>query len=149
VGISTAVYIDKHGLTKALQSAIIKWITSLKKQLKLTDDTSKMKLMIDGNHDFGLRKKMNCEVETIIKWDDKIPAISAASLVAKVTRDVYMRLQHHIYPQYEFATHKGYGTKMHYERLATYGPCPLHRKSFLHTTLDKNPPKKIIKKWKK
>jgi ribonuclease HII len=92
--------------------------------------------MLDGNNDFGLRKKLNCEVETIIKGDDKIPAISAASIVAKVTRDVYMRLQHHKYPHYEFATHKGYGTKLHYEKLALHGQSPLHRKSFLHIAKD-------------
>lgn len=143
VGISTAAYIDKHGLTKSLQSAIIKWIHSIQKQLHLTKEENKIKLIIDGNHDFGLRKKLNCEVETIIKWDDKVPAISAASIVAKVTRDVYMRLQHSKYSQYEFATHKWYGTKMHYEKLATYGPSPIHRKSFLHEVSKKLPRKKV------
>jgi len=135
VGISTAAFIDKHGLTKALQSAIISGL----KKLWVTKN---FQLIIDGNHDFGLRKKLQCDVQTIIKWDDKVPAISAASIVAKVTRDVYMSLQHRKYPVYEFATHKWYGTKLHYEKLASYGPSPLHRKSFLHPPIIKKRIKK-------
>ena len=83
--------------------------------------------LIDGNRarDFGL------PVETVIGGDGKSANIAAASILAKVTRDRYMEQQAEIYPQYGFETHKGYGTKRHYAALTAYGPCPLHRQSFL------------------
>ena len=83
--------------------------------------------LIDGNRarDFGL------PVETVIGGDGKSANIAAASILAKVTRDRYMEQQAELYPQYGFETHKGYGTKRHYAALTAYGPCPLHRQSFL------------------
>ena len=66
----------------------------------------------------------------IIKGDDKVFSIAAASIIAKVARDRIMAEINAEYPQYEFARHKGYGTKRHFELLAKYGPCPVHRKSF-------------------
>ena len=69
-------------------------------------------------------------VEAIIKGDQKIPAISAASILAKVIRDREMVVLDKLYPGYGFARHKGYGTKMHMERLNSLGPCPQHRRSF-------------------
>jgi ribonuclease HII len=69
-------------------------------------------------------------VEAIIKGDQKIPAISAASILAKVIRDREMVALDTLYPGYGFARHKGYGTKMHMERLNSLGPCPQHRRSF-------------------
>ena len=62
--------------------------------------------------------------------DDRIPAISAASILAKTVRDSFMIRMDRIYPDYAFAQHKGYGTETHRERLAEFGPCVLHRKSF-------------------
>ena len=67
----------------------------------------------------------------IIKGDAKSLSIGAASIVAKVTRDRIMREMDEIYPEYGFAGHKGYGTAAHVEALKTYGPCPIHRRSFI------------------
>lgn len=69
--------------------------------------------------------------ESIIKGDAKCYSISAASIIAKVTRDRIMREWNKIYPQYGFATHKGYGTSAHINAIKEYGPCPLHRKTFI------------------
>ena len=68
---------------------------------------------------------------SVIKGDAKIYSISAASIVAKVTRDRIMREYDEIYPQYGFASHKGYGTAKHIQAIKEYGICPLHRKSFV------------------
>lgn len=66
-----------------------------------------------------------------VKGDAKSQSIAAASIIAKVTRDRMMEEYDKMYPEYGFAGHKGYGTKAHYEALRKYGPCPIHRKSFL------------------
>ena len=71
----------------------------------------------------------------IIKGDAKSVSIAAASILAKVTRDHMMMEYDKIYPEYEFAKHKGYGTKMHNEAILTYGPCPIHRRTFLKKLL--------------
>lgn len=69
--------------------------------------------------------------ESIIKGDAKCYSIGAASIIAKVTRDRIMREWDTVYPQYGFAQHKGYGTAKHIAALKEYGPCPLHRKTFI------------------
>ena len=83
--------------------------------------------LIDGNRDsdFGV------PAETVIGGDGKSANIAAASILAKVTRDRVMLDYAEQYPQYGFDVHKGYGTKRHYEALREYGPCPIHRQSFL------------------
>ena len=83
--------------------------------------------LIDGNRetDFGL------PVKTVVKGDSLSANIAAASILAKVTRDNLMVELAKEYPEYGFEIHKGYGTKAHYEALRTYGPCPIHRKTFL------------------
>ena len=83
--------------------------------------------LIDGNRetDFGL------PVRTVVKGDSLSANIAAASVLAKVTRDNILVELASQYPEYGFEIHKGYGTKAHYEALRTYGPCPIHRKSFL------------------
>ncbi len=83
--------------------------------------------LIDGNRakDFGL------PVQTVVKGDSLSASIAAASILAKVTRDDYMEEMAKTYPQYGFAVHKGYGTKLHYEKLAQFGPSPIHRMTFL------------------
>ena len=68
--------------------------------------------------------------ESIIKGDAKCYSISAASIIAKVTRDRIMREWDKVYPQYGFATHKGYGTAAHIAAIKEYGLCPIHRRSF-------------------
>ena len=84
--------------------------------------------LVDGNRepDFG-----DIPIKTIIKGDSLSANIAAASILAKVTRDRFMEEQDAIYPQYGFCVHKGYGTKAHYEALHMYGPCPIHRRTFL------------------
>ena len=69
--------------------------------------------------------------DSIIKGDAKCYSISCASIIAKVTRDRIMREWDKIYPMYGFEQHKGYGTKKHIEAIKEFGPCPLHRKSFI------------------
>ena len=69
--------------------------------------------------------------DSIIKGDAKCYNIAAASIIAKVTRDRIMRQWDEIYPQYGFINHKGYGTVKHIEALKEYGPCPIHRRSFI------------------
>ena len=68
---------------------------------------------------------------SIVKGDAKCYSISAASIIAKVTRDRIMRQWHEIYPQYNFIQHKGYGTAGHISAIKEYGLCPLHRRSFV------------------
>ena len=69
--------------------------------------------------------------DSIIKGDAKCYNISCASIIAKVTRDRIMREWDEIYPQYGFINHKGYGTAKHIQALKEYGPCPIHRKTFI------------------
>lgn len=72
---------------------------------------------------------------SIIKGDSKSYSIAAASILAKVHRDTYMLQMDELYPQYGFARNKGYGTAEHIEALRKYGPCPIHRKSFIKKIL--------------
>lgn len=83
--------------------------------------------LIDGNRekDFGL------PVQTVVHGDSLSASIAAASVLAKVSRDDLMLELSEQYPQYGFEIHKGYGTKAHYEALAKYGPCNIHRLTFL------------------
>lgn len=83
--------------------------------------------LIDGNRSQGITTPN----QTVVKGDSKSASIAAASILAKVCRDRYMVEMDRQYPQYGFAQHKGYPTKLHYERLRQYGPCPIHRKTFL------------------
>ena len=88
--------------------------------------------LIDGNRDHGSRCAIITDHETVIKGDSLSASIAAASILAKVSRDRFVtEVLDHEYPQYQFAKHKGYGTKLHYEMLDAYGPSPVHRKSFL------------------
>ena len=82
--------------------------------------------LIDGNHPPCL----DCEVKTIVQGDSLVPAISAASILAKVSRDRLMEKMHQQYPGYGFNQHKGYPTAMHLRQLQEIGPCEIHRKSF-------------------
>lgn len=75
--------------------------------------------------------------EEIVKGDAKSYSIACASILAKVARDEYMEEMALKYPQYQFDKHKGYGTKLHYEMLRKYGPCEIHRKSFLKKFYEK------------
>ncbi len=83
--------------------------------------------LVDGNR----KPSLDCEVKTVVKGDAKSQSIAAASILAKVARDRYMKQVAEDYPQYQFDKHKGYGTKLHYEMLDKYGISDVHRPSFL------------------
>lgn len=83
--------------------------------------------LADGNK----TPQLSCPVQFVIKGDAKSQSIAAASILAKVARDRYMKEMALKYPQYSFEKHKGYGTKAHYQALDEYGPCEIHRMSFL------------------
>ena len=87
--------------------------------------------LIDGNRDHGKSAAITTPHRTIVKGDSLSASIAAASILAKVSRDRYMKEIAAQYPQYEFDRHKGYGTKRHYELLRQYGPSPIHRRTFL------------------
>lgn len=82
--------------------------------------------MVDGNQ----APKLRCTVQTVIKGDALVPAISAASILAKTARDADLLRLHTQFPQYGFDQHKGYGTALHLTRLREHGPCAEHRRSF-------------------
>ena len=88
--------------------------------------------LIDGNRDHGRSAAVTAPHRLIVGGDGKSASIAAASILAKVSRDRYVAGELDCrYPQYHFAKHKGYGTKLHYAMLDEYGPCPEHRRSFL------------------
>ncbi|MGI6181760.1 MAG: ribonuclease HII [Agathobaculum sp.] len=90
---------------------------------------------VDGNRSEGLALPHAC----VVSGDAKVPSIAAASILAKVTRDRLMRQFAERYPAYGFEKHKGYETKAHDEALLAYGPCPIHRKTFLKKFYQKHP----------
>lgn len=90
---------------------------------------------IDGNRMEG----MDLPYECVVSGDARIPSIAAASIVAKVTRDRLMRDFAVRYPVYGFERHKGYGSRVHHEALLRYGPCPIHRRTFLKKFYEKHP----------
>lgn len=115
--------IDKEGIVVAIQAALC---TALK---ELEVHTKNAQLLLDG----GLRAPKEFEhQETIIKGDSLERAISFASIVAKVERDALMRDLAKRHPEYGFESHKGYGTKKHFEAIKKYGLLPFHRRSFIH-----------------
>jgi ribonuclease HII len=83
--------------------------------------------LVDGNRDPGLCCRSIC----LVGGDGRSESIAAASILAKVSRDRYMEEMARKYPEYGFERHKGYGTRLHYERLREHGPSEIHRKSFL------------------
>ena len=87
--------------------------------------------LIDGNRDKGRSAAIRTEHRCVVKGDALSASIAAASILAKVSRDRYMVEMAERYPRYAFEQHKGYGTKLHYERLELYGPSPIHRLTFL------------------
>ena len=91
--------------------------------------------LVDGDH----CPQLGCPVYAIVKGDRDVPAISAASIIAKTTRDAMLVALDREYPMYGFARHKGYGTPEHLAALDLHGPCPHHRRSFapvLQTSFD-------------
>ena len=89
--------------------------------------------LVDGNR----MPPLAIPGETIVIGDASSASIAAASILAKVSRDRVMKMMDEVYPQYQFAKHKGYGTKLHVEMIREYGPSPIHRKTFLKKILAK------------
>lgn len=118
VGIASEQEIDEINILQASLLAMRRAVDNL----TIQPDSAK----VDGNQDPGLF----CPTETIIKGDSKIKAISAASIVAKVTRDRMMVDLDKRFPQYGFARHAGYPTKQHFAALDEFGPCEAHRMTF-------------------
>lgn len=118
--------IDKLGLTAATSIAMSEAIQQL--------DTSDAEIIIDGSINFLQKVKGSTlhisRVKTMVKADAIVPAVSAASIIAKVARDNYMAEQALLFPQYMFEQHVGYGTKLHVEMLKLHGVCELHRLSY-------------------
>lgn len=104
------------------------------KAMQLAIDALKPKAdfaLVDGNRDHGSKCAITIDHKLIVKGDSLSYSIAAASILAKVSRDRYMAEMAALYPKYEFERHKGYPTKRHYELLRKFGPCPIHRRSFL------------------
>ena len=119
IGICDHQTIDRINILQASFLAMKKAVGSLKQKPDF--------ILLDGN-----LKISNCSYrqKAIIKGDELVFCIAAASIIAKVERDRIMLEMHDIYPNYGFDKHKGYGTKLHMERLKQYGPCAIHRMSF-------------------
>ena len=124
IAFATAEEIDELDILNARMLAMNRAIAGLSVQPDLC--------LIDGNRDHGSRVSIAAPHRCLVGGDGKSASIAAASILAKVSRDRYAaEVLETEYPQYQFAKHKGYGTKLHYELLDQYGPCPAHRRTFL------------------
>ena len=124
IGIISQEEIDKINILNATKKGLHEALGQVIEKLKQKPDI----IIVDALREidtFGIT------YESIIKGDATCYSISAASILAKVTRDRIMTEWDKIYPQYGFAMHKGYGTAKHIQAIKEYGPCPLHRKSFI------------------
>lgn len=119
ISFATVAEIEELNILHATQLAMIRAINELDPVPDLA--------LIDGNQAGDIKFPH----ETVIKGDASCVSIAAASILAKVTRDRFMVEMSEQYPNYHFEKHKGYGTKDHYNALREFGPCPIHRPSFL------------------
>ena len=131
----SAKYIDRYGIVVAIRRASLDVIQQI--IIKITpllweNWKQKIKILLDGKTDYGIRQKINTPLTTIVKWDSSIWEIGAASIIAKVRRDQYMIILSNKkrYQHYEFNRHKGYGTLLHRTAIAQYGLSDVHRVSF-------------------
>jgi ribonuclease HII len=116
---ATAAEIDQLNILQASFLAMQRALDALSVQAEF--------VLVDGNR---LPRTLQQPALAVVKGDARHPAISAASILAKVTRDAQLMELHLQHPEYGFASHKGYPTKAHFEALARYGALPEHRKSF-------------------
>lgn len=124
----SAKFIDSHGISAAIKKALAKTLK------RLDADPDKTYVLLDGRLYAPAKFKNQT---TIIRGDSKEWLIGAASIVAKVFRDSIMLRFSKDYPGYGLERHKGYGTKLHYEKIREQGICPIHRASFLSEGLDR------------
>lgn len=124
IGVNSPERIDEINILQATYEAMRFAIQELSPQPDL--------LLIDAVH----IPEVEIPEVSIIKGDAKSISIGAASIIAKVTRDHYMEEMDALYPEYHFRENKGYGTRDHIEALKKYGPCPIHRKSFIGHFVD-------------
>lgn len=124
IGIADAAEIDEINILEATKNAMKRAIAECNEKLSQRGQIDL--LLIDA-----VRLDAGIPSESIIKGDEKSLSIAAASIVAKVARDVYMTEMDSVYPGYDFAGNKGYGTAKHYEGLRSLGYTPIHRRSFL------------------
>ncbi|MBO5413749.1 MAG: ribonuclease HII [Clostridia bacterium] len=120
VGIVTEKEIDEINILNATKKAL----TQALENLEIKPD----RILVDALEHIDTK---GVPYTSIIKGDAKVYSISAASIVAKVTRDRIMREYDEVYPEYGFAKHKGYGTAAHIAAIKEHGPCALHRKTFI------------------
>lgn len=121
IGIVSNQVIDRLNILKATLLAMREAVSKLEVVPNI--------VLVDGNVSIP---ELEIEQKTIVKGDSKSLCIAAASVVAKVTRDRYMRKLHTSYPEYDFFNNKGYGTKSHIEKIKEYGISDVHRESFIH-----------------
>ncbi len=124
IGISYQEEIDEINILQATKKAL----TDAIKQMKIKPNV----ILVDALTGIDTLK---IPYKSIIKGDAKCYSIAAASIIAKVTRDRIMREWDKIYPEYGFASHKGYGTAKHIAAIKEFGPCPIHRRSFIKNFL--------------
>lgn len=125
VGICNHETIDRVNILEASFLAMKAALNDLKKQVRFQDQ--KHIILVDGNKKIP---NLSLDQKAIIGGDGIVKSISAASIIAKVTRDRLMLEADARYPQYQFKKHKGYGTKLHVDALHKFGPCEIHRRTF-------------------
>lgn len=130
INFSTVEEIEKLNILQASLLAMKKSVLEVQKLAKIQN----LHVLIDGRQ---LIPNLNFSQEYVIKGDSKSASIAAASILAKVSRDRYMKELDLQFPQYGFAKHKGYLTKKHLEAIDKYGLCPYHRPSFLRKHFEK------------
>ena len=118
--------IDKLNILNATKKGMVKAVNSLSVMPDI--------VLIDGNQKIDIETPQ----KTVIHGDSLVYSIGAASIIAKVARDRFMKEQDAIYPQFAFKENKGYGTKAHMDALRQFGPCKIHRKTFLKFLGDRN-----------